>query len=463
MDTLCVGDIIRYGNRHTIFVVGFAPEEDGGLIIADCNWDYHCGISWDRYFDISGRNVNWVLRYPGNKFNRETYLNLPIDSINIEYDEYIVPMRHWEDISYQVSPNLPSLPEVTWTSSDPDIAEVNIYGYIQPHNPGTVTITASCKGRSDTCKVTITDYIDIERISGPNRISTAISISNVFFWWGTTTDNIILANGYNFADALAGVPLSKALNAPILLTGGKNLEESVAAQLKTLNIKNVYILGGNAAVSNDIEKDLKESGYTVERLSGRSRFETAVVIAQKMEEICGAPTELFIANSDSFADALSVGPVAAAGKSPILYVRSSGELDAVTGEFINSGSTKNVVVLGGTGSINEYVTQSLSTYGANDVQRVYGKNRYVTCLEIIKKYSDRFSDVGTISLATGKAFPDALAGGALAASINVPLLLTDTNISDAAKEWLSGRETDLIFVFGGDAAVSDRTVYQHTI
>jgi len=225
----------------------------------------------------------------------------------------------------------------------------------------------------------------------------------------------------------------------------------------------VYILGGAAAVSNNIEKTLKDSGYTVERLSGPSRYETAVMIARKLEQICGTPTELFISNGTSFADALSAGPVAAAGKSPILYVRPSGELDSVTGEFISSNSVKNVVVLGGPNSISENIIHSLSTYGTTDVQRVAGKDRYITCLEIIKTYSDRFASIGTISIATGKAFPDALAGGAFAASINIPLLLTNTNISDEIKEWLSGRETDLLFVFGGDAAVSDRTVYQHTV
>lgn len=470
MDTLCVGDIIRYGNRHTIFVVGFAPKEDGGIIIADCNWDYHCGISWDRYFDCerylgnNGSNVNWVRRYTGNSFNRDTYLNLPLDSIEFDYSDYVAPMNQWVEINFKTSPSLPFAPEVTWTSSNPEVATVNYYGYIQTEKPGTATITAACNGASASCTVTVTDPMYITRLSGKTRIETAIQISNRFYGWDdSSVENVILANGFNFADALAGVPLSKALDAPILLTGGKNLEDSIKNQLQYLNTKNVYILGGGAAVSNDIEKKLKDSGYDVERLSGISRYETAVVIAEKLAELKGVPTELFLANGASFADALSVGPVAAAGGSPLLYVPSSGELDYTTGEFIASCNTQNVVVLGGTGAVIEDVGHSLSTYGVVEFQRVSGKNRYATCLEIIKKYSDRFGSGYTLTLATGKAFPDALAGGAFAASIDAPLLLTDKNISADAKEWVSGQNFEQLYIFGGTAAVTDHTAYQYTI
>jgi len=463
--TLCVGDIIRYGNRHTIFVVGFTPDE-GTIIVADCNWDYHCGISWDRYFDISSRSINWVLRYPGNNFNRDTYLNLPLESIKLEYSDYVVPMGRNVVINYTLSPKLVGLEEsdkIVWTSSDPSVATVNTFGYINPIKPGKVKLTASCNGVSASCNVTVTDYIGIRRLYGSNRIETAISISDHFNVYDESTNNVIIANGFEFADALAGVPLSAALEAPILLTKGKTLEPSVKEQLKYLKTTNIYILGGNAAVSADIEKELTDSGYTVERLYGKSRFETSVVIAEKLSELCGAPTEAFLANGMSFADALSVGPVAAAGNSPILYVRPSGEIDAATGEFIANYGIRDVVVLGGTGAVSDDIGHSLSTYSVASFERISGKDRYVTCIKILDRYADRFADTGIMALATGAAFPDALAGGAFASNAGFPLLLTNKNISDSAKEWLSEQEIDFIYVFGGEAAVSNRTVFQYSV
>lgn len=46
LDTLKAGDIVRYrGNGHSIFVT--AVEGDV-VYLADCNWDSHCMIQWDR-------------------------------------------------------------------------------------------------------------------------------------------------------------------------------------------------------------------------------------------------------------------------------------------------------------------------------------------------------------------------------------------------------------------------------
>lgn len=40
-----VGDLIRYRARHTVMVTGIYNDY---FTVADCNWDYHCGIDWDR-------------------------------------------------------------------------------------------------------------------------------------------------------------------------------------------------------------------------------------------------------------------------------------------------------------------------------------------------------------------------------------------------------------------------------
>jgi len=76
INTVCVGDLIRYNSKHTIMVVGFTNDPNT-IIVADCNWDYHCKIDWDRTFSTSRyfSTVNWVLHYPDNNLNRATYLN----------------------------------------------------------------------------------------------------------------------------------------------------------------------------------------------------------------------------------------------------------------------------------------------------------------------------------------------------------------------------------------------------
>lgn len=65
---LYIGDIIRYNSKHSIVVTGF--DEDGYILVTDCNWTYDCQIDWDRYFSTDRyiSTVNYVYHYPGNNF-----------------------------------------------------------------------------------------------------------------------------------------------------------------------------------------------------------------------------------------------------------------------------------------------------------------------------------------------------------------------------------------------------------
>ncbi|MBR7007096.1 MAG: leucine-rich repeat protein, partial [Ruminococcus sp.] len=94
----------------------------------------------------------------------------------------------------------------------------------------------------------VVNYIidDPTRLAGAGRYETAVEISKAGFPDGS--DTVVLAYGLNYADALAGVSLAKAKNAPILLTNLKTLPAETLAEIKRLKAKNVIILGGTGAV-----------------------------------------------------------------------------------------------------------------------------------------------------------------------------------------------------------------------
>lgn len=61
----------------------------------------------------------------------------------------------------------------------------------------------------------------------------------------------------SFPDALSATPLACKKNAAILLTNKDRLNKYTAAYLKEANnIKNVIIVGGQGAVSAEVEKQL---------------------------------------------------------------------------------------------------------------------------------------------------------------------------------------------------------------
>ena len=481
INTLCVGDIFRYNGKHTVMIVGFT-ESTNQLIIADCNWDYHCKIRWDATFSISRyvSSVNWVLHYSGNDFTRAVYLNKPVTttaatttttpapttttrptvkSVSISRTECTLPVgTSFTLTAAPVPANIPGS-DIVWSTSDGAIAKVD-GGKVSAVAPGTATITATSGSVSASCRVTVSNAISIKRMSGSDRIATAVDISKQG-WKAGATANVIIANGYSFADALAGVPLSKALDAPILLTSGKSLESSVADALASLGAKNIYILGGTAVVSGDIEKALTGKNYTVTRLAGSTRYETSVKIAEKIIALRGKSETVYISNSNSFADALSAGPAAALEGCPILYTAANGVLDKATKDFITAGKYVRARLIGGTAVISDAVKNDLKACGVTSTVRLAGSNRYETCLAAVKASEAKFTGNG-ISIATGEAFPDALAGGAFAAKQGVPLILATASPAKEMQEWLHAKDAAQMYVFGGTAVVSDLTAYQYS-
>uniref|UniRef100_UPI000483069A cell wall-binding repeat-containing protein n=1 Tax=Clostridium lundense TaxID=319475 RepID=UPI000483069A len=78
------------------------------------------------------------------------------------------------------------------------------------------------------------------RIYGKDRIETSIEISRA--GWKDGSQTVVIAQGYNYADALCSAPLAKKYNAPIILTSQSGLSDNTVNEIKRLKVKNVYII-----------------------------------------------------------------------------------------------------------------------------------------------------------------------------------------------------------------------------
>lgn len=330
-----------------------------------------------------------------------------------------------------------------------------------PSSPGSVVSSLSditnTKGLQTKPFVQISSGRDIIRLGGSNRYETARLIATE--GWESAV-NVVLANGTGFADALSGVPLAYALNAPILLVDGKTIDSTTMKKLTSLGVKNVYLLGGEGAISKDCAAKLKDNGFTVERVAGENRYGTAVAIAKKLSEVTGKPiTDAFFAYGYNYPDALAASSVAAIKGRPILYAPNKGGLDDITKEYINSLNIKNAIALGGESVISKEAYTEIKG-AAEAATRLYGANRYETAVKIIQKYASTFTGSG-ISLATGTNYPDALAGAALAAKEKVAVLLVPTAFIGDQQAQLKSvitADTNPIYVFGATGAVPDEIV-----
>ena len=296
-----------------------------------------------------------------------------------------------------------------------------------------------------------------QRIYGTSRIETAIEISKKAF---SSSDYVVIATGYEFPDALAGAPLAYAYNAPLLLVKPTSLPNEVRKELQRLNAKNVFILGGNLAVSSEVENSLRNMGLNVSRIAGKSRYETAKKIAEKIREKEGDPERVIVTRGDNFPDALSSSSYAAKKGYPILLTKVES-LSEETKDFLKSLKSKpKAIILGGNLAVSSSVEKELKgILGSSSVERISGSNRIETGVKIAEKaLSQGFSPEYPL-LSTGYNYPDALAGGVLGAKLSSPILLTSPeHLSDETESFLSQRKDEVVdvYILGGDLALSNQ-------
>jgi len=324
---------------------------------------------------------------------------------------------------------------------------------------GKAVYTATATFEGETYTDTREVFLPPERLAGTSRTATAAAISQGTFPNGA--ENVILASGDNYPDALAGGPLAYTLNAPILLVCGSNPDEATLNEIERLEAKNVYILGGKGAISDDVVAQLEAKGLTVTRIAGTSRFATAVEVAKELDELRGTtPTEAFFVYAMNYPDALAVGSVAAIKDAPILYIGATGVLDDDTKAYLDSckDTLEKIYIIGGPGVISEDAETNLGAYG--EVKRVYGTSRFDTCIEVNREFADVL-DGNALCLAYAMNYPDALAGSVFAAKYHAPLLLVGKeDLLDSQVAYVKEKAPQRVYVFGGTGVVPDSVLEQ---
>ncbi len=288
-----------------------------------------------------------------------------------------------------------------------------------------------------------------ERLQGKDRFETAIAISMA--GW-PISENIVLATGENFPDALSAAPLAKQLNAPILLVG-KTLDSAIETEINRLKVINVYIVGGEGVVSNNIKEQLEGKNLTVTRLSGNDRYETSLTIANYIFDYFSVGSEIVVATGEGFPDALSIAPVAASMAMPILLSPKT-ELPESVQRYIIDKNVKKAFVVGGTGVLSERVMQQLPS-----PERVFGADRFETNIAVLNRFASDLT-FDKVYVATGSNFPDALAGSALAPITLSPIILIINIPEQISKDFVLSKISIIskVKVLGGAGVVSETAI-----
>ncbi len=285
------------------------------------------------------------------------------------------------------------------------------------------------------------------RISGTDAIATSIAVSQAAF--PGSASSVVLARSDFFSDALAGGPLAAKVGGPLLITPGtpltSSLDPRVLAEIQRVlpTGKTVYILGGPAALSPNIDTALTSAGYVVVRDQGANEFTTAVAVANQL----GNPSTVFEATGLFFADALSAVPATIHTGGAILL--TNGNVQAPeTAAYLAAHTGDTRYAIGG----------PQAAFGADpSATPVFGADLYGTSAQVATTFLPNAAIYGA---ATGLNYPDALAGGLFMATGKRlgPVLLVNTNAPLPGP--ISGYLATLAigtpgYVFGGPVAVGD--------
>ncbi|MDR7240681.1 SpoIID/LytB domain-containing protein [Neobacillus drentensis] len=190
--------------------------------------------------------------------------------------------------------------------------------------------------------------ISVRRISGKNRVDVANNIAKDM----GKSSKVVIADGFNFPDALSIAPYAARNGYPILLTDKRHLlENSSQTLINSWHPSQTIISGGPLSVSQSVYNNVPNP----RRFGGNSRFEVSANIANAY---FSSSSNAFITKGQIFADALTGSVLAAKKNAPILLVEPSN-LTAPIEKSINKNVFNQFNILGGPISVNESIAINL--------------------------------------------------------------------------------------------------------
>lgn len=286
--------------------------------------------------------------------------------------------------------------------------------------------------------------LPVQRLAGADRVETANRISQAAY--GDSSAQVaVLVRKDNFADALPGGRLAEERRGPVLMTDSRNLEGATEAELIRVLPKgrNVYVLGGEQALSASVAERVGAIGYNMIRLAGADRYATAVVIAR---DGLGSSHQAVIEADGltSFGDALCAG-AAAASKGMALLLTSGIQQPEVNSTFIAANPQLPRYAVGVAAATADPAASSLA-----------GADEFEDCVLVARRFYP--ANVSNLGLARVDDFADALGASYFMARKGPVVLTQSTSLPAKTAAYISSTRTGnagvSLTIFGGTAAIS---------
>ncbi|MDH6181726.1 putative cell wall-binding protein [Microbacteriaceae bacterium SG_E_30_P1] len=293
--------------------------------------------------------------------------------------------------------------------------------------------------------------MNIDRIQAANRYLMAVEISKKAYPSGGAPV-VYVTNGATYPDALSAGPAAALQGGVMLLSTPTTLPVEVRDEIIRLGPARIVVVGGTATVPADVYNALAALQPNIERIGGANRYEASRNIVA--DAFSGEnPTTAYIATGKNFPDALGASAAGAAFGWPVILVDGTATtLDSATITLLNNLGVDEIKVAGGPASVSNGIFNALKAVDPTPT-RLSGANRYEASANIA---IDAFGAGAPerAYLATGLNFPDALAGGPLAAQTASPILaVRDTCVPAESLSALQLMESTHVTLLGGTASL----------
>ena len=198
--------------------------------------------------------------------------------------------------------------------------------------------------------------IKVVRYAGYDRYAVnAKIVSEKFASKNAEKQNLVVASGEVFADAINATSLAQKHDAPILLVSKNKISSDTKDYLQSFykgNIGKIFVVGGQNTVSEKVLQEIKAiTNVKPQRIFGSNRYMTSVRVANASFT---APTKAIFASGEVFVDALVAAPLSQKLKAPILLVSKSSITSDVK-SYIGSNSFEEMYIVGGKNTVSEKV------------------------------------------------------------------------------------------------------------
>ncbi|HHX68049.1 MAG: cell wall-binding repeat-containing protein [Miniphocaeibacter sp.] len=285
-------------------------------------------------------------------------------------------------------------------------------------------------------------YSTVIRYAGSDRYETAKLINNAA---GISSDTIIISSGQSFPDTIIASILAGQLDAKLFINKPNSVTSEINSAVNSGSIKTIYTVGGNSLPSS-FKNTVRNKNIEIVDIVGPDRYDTSALVAEKSTN----NSKVILVNGNSFADSLSIAPVALKNGYSLVLTDGKNLTNSVN-KILNNAS--EVIIVGGVNSVSASIGDNLKKLGKK-VSRISGSDRYTTSISIANSY---YRETDFVLTASGNNYADALMGTVLSKKLEAPILLVDGDrLSTSQINYLNSNKINTLYILGGNSSINTK-------